>query len=101
RQRRAEFAPGQLLPETMNAFKLSGENAAAEAPSIKNGAAVWLVVSKMMTWFGVSVVSETTTNLPSGETANTAPKALVKRETDVPLKTISPFCPKFEESTPR
>ena len=56
---------------------------------------------QMKTWFGVSAVSEKMTVEVSGETAKTFPKALLNWEAAEPLKTISPFCPKCEESTPR
>ena len=40
-------------------------------------------------------------SVPSGDTASTLPAAAVLAEMDVPLNTITPLCPKLEESTPR
>ena len=60
-----------------------------------------LQLLQMKTWFGVSNVSEKMTVEVSGETAKTFPKALLNWEAAEPLKTIAPFCPKCEESTPR
>ena len=62
---------------------------------------VVLQLLQMKTWFGVSNVSEKMTVEVSGETAKTLPKALLNCEAAEPLKTIAPFWPKCEESTPR
>src|SRR5215470_493784 len=61
------------LLATMNAFRLSGEKAAAIAPD--TGRAVWapLVTFKMNTWLKAACVSEMMTEVPSGERASTLP----------------------------
>ena len=64
----------------MYAFRLSGENTAAVAPGIKSDVIVRDVVLQLLhtnIWLGVSTVSEKITLVVSGDTANTAPKALV------------------------
>ena len=66
---------------------------------IVRDAALQLLQTK--TWFGVSKVSEKMTVEASGEIAKTLPKALLNWEAAEPLKTIAPFWPKCEESTPR
>ena len=74
------------------------------APVIKSDVMareVVLQLLQMKTWFGVSNVSEKMTVEASGETAKTLPKALLNWEAAEPLKTIAPFWPKCEESTPR
>src|SRR5213594_3142476 len=66
----------------MNAFRLSGEKAAAVAPAMLR-ATVAPVLLTMKTWLGVSAVSETMILLPSGET------------------TINPFVPNSPRFVPR
>ena len=88
----------------MNAFRLSGENAAAVAPDIRSEVIVRELVLQLLqtkTWFGLSTVSEKITVEASGDTANTVPKELVKWEALDPLNTIAPFCPKCEDATPK
>ena len=88
----------------MNAFRLSGENAAAVAPDISSEVIVRelaLQLLQMKTWFGEPTASEKITLLASGDTANTVPKALVNWEALDPLNTIAPFWPKCEDATPR
>jgi len=73
RQPGVEF-PGQLVPETMYAFRPSGENAAAVAFDIRIGTKVRelvLQLLQMLTLLGESVVSDKITVLESGETAST------------------------------
>ncbi|SRR6266496_6652200 len=74
----AEELPGQLVPETIYAFKPSGENAAAVAFGIRIGTRVrelLLQFLQIFTLLGESVVSDKITVLESGETASTRPAA--------------------------
>src|SRR5437870_11909206 len=75
----------------MNAFRLSGEKAAAVAPAMLR-ATVAPVLLTMKTWLGVSAVSETMILLPSGEIARTFPGADLFSLTLVET-TINPFVP--------
>src|SRR5205814_1589407 len=74
----------------MNAFRLSGEKAAAVAPAMLR-ATVAPVLLTMKTWLGVSAVSETMILLPSGEIARTFPGADLFSLTLVET-TINPLC---------
>ena len=96
--------PGQLVPETMYAFRPSGENAAAVAFAIRIGTRVrepLLQLLQMLTLLGESVVSDKITVLESGETASTRPAAPLNGEAELPLKIISPCVPNAALSTPR
>jgi len=85
----------------MNAFRLSGEKAAAVAPAMLR-ATVAPVLLTMKTWLGVSAVSETITRLPSGEIARTFPGADLFSLTElVPEATINPFVPNSARLVPR
>src|SRR5207237_9821755 len=83
----------------MNAFRLSGEKAAAVAPAMLR-ATVAPVLLTMKTWLGVSAVSETMTLLPSGEIARTFPGADLFSLTLVET-TINPFVPNSPRFVPR
>src|SRR2546427_12542446 len=82
----------------MNAFRLSGEKAAAVAPAMLR-ATVAPVLLTMKTWLGVSAVSETMILLPSGEIARTFPGADVFSLTLVDT-TINPFVPNSPRFVP-
>src|SRR2546425_3402865 len=85
----------------MNAFRLSGEKAAAVAPAMLR-ATVAPVLLTMKTWLGVSAVSETMILLPSGEIARTFPGADLFSLTDpVPETSINPFVPNSPRFVPR
>src|SRR5207247_1832758 len=83
----------------MNAFRLSGEKAAAVAPAMLR-ATVAPVLLTMKTWLGVSAVSETMILLPSGEIARTFPGADLFSLTLVET-TINPFVPNSPRFGPR
>src|SRR5207244_1797243 len=83
----------------MNAFRLSGEKAAAVAPAMLR-ATVAPVLLTMKTWLGVSAVSETMILLPSGEIARTFPGADLFSLTLVET-TINPFVPNSPMFVPR
>src|SRR2546426_1835688 len=83
----------------MNAFRLSGEKAAAVAPAMLR-ATVAPVLLTMKTWLGVSAVSETMILLPSGEIARTFPGADLFSLTLVET-TINPFVPNSPRFVPR
>src|SRR5207245_5751043 len=83
----------------MNAFRLSGEKAAAVAPAMLR-ATVAAVLLTMKTWLGVSAVSETMILLPSGEIARTFPGADLFSLTLVET-TINPFVPISPSFVPR
>src|SRR5438132_3524127 len=83
----------------MNAFRLSGEKAAAVAPAMLR-ATVAPVLLTMKTWLGVSAVSETMILLPSGEIARTFPGADLFSLTLVET-TINPFVPNSTRLVPR
>ena len=85
----------------MNAFRLSGEKAAAVAPAMLR-ATVAPVLLTMKTWLGVSAVSETMILLPSGEIARTFPGAdLFSLTEPVPETSINPFVPNSPRFVPR
>src|SRR5437588_2286286 len=83
----------------MKALRLSGEKAAAVAPVINRSTGLlWLLWSKINTWFGLVDVSDTTILVPLGETASTLPVTLLNAETGfvvlptlAKVITINPF----------
>src|SRR2546428_10336340 len=85
----------------MNAFRLSGEKAAAVAPAMLR-ATVAPVLLTMKTWLGVSAVSETMILLPSGEIARTFPGAdLFSLTESVREASINPFVQNSPRFVPR
>src|SRR5437763_981628 len=104
-----EPASGQGWPDTTYALNppamLSGENAAAVAPSNKK-VETFCVVLLLQPWqiktrFGESVVWEKTTVPPSGEVASTLPATLETCYTAQPANTMAAWLPKERESTPK
>ena len=96
---------GQLEPETIYAFRLSGENAAAVAPESSKGVSARPLEEQLvqtMTCCGESTVSEKITLEPSGEMASTVPATFWRGVTLVPFETtIAPLVPKATLSTPK
>jgi hypothetical protein len=105
----AEPVPGHGFPETTYALNppamLSGENAAAVAPSSKNVETfcdeLVLQLWQMKTRLGESEVSEKIATVPSGEVASTFPATLGISDGVEPVKTTAVSVPKLRLFTPR
>ncbi len=77
----------------MNNFEPSGENAAALTPEMGSCVTAPVVRLKIFTRLKLAVVLETTTRLPSGETAKTLPTTALAVPASVlfaGVKTINP-----------